>query len=507
MSRAIREHARSFVAIIALFVLAVATVLVILVKQNAPFPEWFPGLGEDKFELKAELTSAQAVTPGQGQSVNIAGIRVGAISEVQLEQGNAVVTMQIEPEYGSLVREDATFLLRPRTGLQDMTMDLDVGTQESPEIEEGATVPNSQTEPNVNPDEILASLDADTQAFLRLLLSDGAKALDGRSEQLSAVFRRFEPTARDIAKVTGPLSERRENLRRVITNFGSLVTELGRRDDQLKRFVDSSNAVLGSFANQEAAIQASLRELPPTLTATRAALESSNRFSQVLGPAARQLTPAAQALAPALRQVRPLFRNTTVPIRDQIRPFARDVQEPVRHLNQAAKGLSESTPALSNAFSDLNILFNQLAYNPPGAQDEGYLFWISWLNHNTNSLFTLSDAMGPMRRGLVLLNCGTAGLAESVARLRPFLLTLQEATAVPTTAQICPGGSVFRDAPPEIQGDELFEGDADAESDEETDPETETTTTTTEETTTPDEPVEPESTTTPDELTTEAPAE
>lgn len=438
MRRAIREHLRDFIAIIALVVLAFVVLLVILVEQKANFPDWVPGLGGDKFELQAELTSAQAVTPGQGQSVNIAGIRVGAISSVEVEQGNALVTMQVDPEYAPLIHEDASFLLRPRTGLNDMVLELDPGTEDSPAVEEGTTIPNSQTAPPVNPDEILASLDADTRGFLRLLLADGGKALGNRSEEFSAVLRRFEPTVRDIATFQGALAERRRQLSRVIHNFGLLTEELGRNDDQLRTFVDSSNAVMGSFANQEAAIREALRELPPTLKETRAALDSSARFADVAGPASRRLVPAAQALGPALRQVRPLFRKTAAPIENEIRPFTRQIQKPVRHLNQASKGLAEATPSLRSSFADLNILFNQLAYNPPGAQDEGYLFWLSWLNHNTNSLFTLRDAHGPMRRGIVLVNCGTTRLAEQVANARPFLRTLYDMTLTPTTAQICP---------------------------------------------------------------------
>ncbi len=77
MSRAIREHLRDFVAIVVLVVLALVTTGVILVQQSANFPSWVPILGSDRFELKAEFTTAQAVTPGQGQTVTIAGIKVG----------------------------------------------------------------------------------------------------------------------------------------------------------------------------------------------------------------------------------------------------------------------------------------------------------------------------------------------------------------------------------------------------------------------------------------------
>ena len=53
-----------------------------------------------------------------------------------------------------------------------------------------------------------------------------------------------------------------------------------------------------------------------------------------------------------------------------------------------------------------------LAFNPPGSQQEGYLFWLSWLNHDFNSIFLTQDAEGPLRRGLLVITCNTATPAE-----------------------------------------------------------------------------------------------
>ncbi len=48
-----------------------------------------PVLGTEFYELKAELPTAQAVVPGQGQTVNIAGVKVGEVGDVRLENGRA----------------------------------------------------------------------------------------------------------------------------------------------------------------------------------------------------------------------------------------------------------------------------------------------------------------------------------------------------------------------------------------------------------------------------------
>jgi phospholipid/cholesterol/gamma-HCH transport system substrate-binding protein len=434
--RVIREHLRDFIAIAALFVMGLLVVGVILSQQQQPYPSWIPILGDDTFELKADLSTAQAVTPGQGQTVNIAGIKAGDISDVQLVDGHAVVTMLIEQKYAPLIHTDATVLLRPRTGLQDMTIELDPG-RSGPTVGEGSTIPLSQTEPNVQPDQVLASLDGDTRAYLQLLIQGGAEGLGGRGKQLSAGLRRFEPLGRYLAEIGNALVKRRKNIAQVITSFRELSDTLGRSDVRLSDWVTSQNSVLGAFANQEASLRQTLQELPSALAATRRALTSGESLAKVLGPASEQLIPAAQAFAPAQRSLQDFFTSTTAPIKNQIRPFASSVQKPVRHLKQASQPLAETTSGLNRSFSELNLLFNSLAYDAPGSQ-QSTLFWLGWLNHNTNNMFLTQSADGPLRRGAILQSCQTASLAESFASARPFIRTLQQITNVTPSQVICP---------------------------------------------------------------------
>jgi phospholipid/cholesterol/gamma-HCH transport system substrate-binding protein len=436
MTRAIREHLRDFIAVAVLFVVGLAVTGLILSQQQAPYPEWIPFLGDERFELKAEFEPAQAVTPGQGQTVNIAGVEVGDVTEVELDGGNAVVTMAVQEEYAPLIRSDSTMLLRPRTGLQDMTIEIDTGSS-GEQVEEGTTIPLSQTEPNVQPDQILASLDGDTRAYLQLLISGASEGLGDRGKQLSAGLRRFEPLARDLARLNGELAKRRANIAAAITSFRSLAEALAREDTRLAEFVTSQSEALAGFANQEAALRETLQELPSTLRVTRSALESGNRLALELGPASRELIPAAQAFAPGQRALQPFLRDTVAPIRDQIRPFTREVRQPIKHLKGAAGPLGDTTRATARSVTDLNRLFNAWAYNPPGSE-EGFLFWTAWLNHNANNTAILQDAHGPLPRGLVLQGCQTAILAENLAIARPFIRTLQTLTNVPRSEVICP---------------------------------------------------------------------
>jgi phospholipid/cholesterol/gamma-HCH transport system substrate-binding protein len=436
VKRAVKAHLRDFVAVVALIAIGLVVTGVILAQQRQPYPSWIPFLGDDQFELKVELDTAQAVTPGQGQTVNIAGVEVGDIREVELEDGRAVVTLGINEPYHELIRTDATVLLRPRTGLQDMTVELDPGEAGAP-VEEGQVIPTAQTNPNVTPDEILASLDRDTREYLQLLIQGGAEGLGGRGRQLSAGLRRFEPLGRDLARINSLLAKRRQNIRRAISSLAELAQALARDDTRLAEFVSSQNEVFGAFAEQEASLREMLRELPPTLEETRTALASGRRLAEVLGPSSEALIPAARAFAPGQRAARRLVRRTLAPIRDQIRPFARTTRRPLRHIAQASDPLARTVSSTAGTFTDLNRLFNAWAYNPPGPE-EGYLFWTAWLNHNANNAAFLQDAHGPLPRGIVLLSCQTARRAEELALARPVIWTLQRLTNAPTSAEICP---------------------------------------------------------------------
>jgi phospholipid/cholesterol/gamma-HCH transport system substrate-binding protein len=437
MKRAIKAHMRDFVALAVLFLIGIGVSGYILSNQRLYLPKWVPGLGSDFYKVNAEFSTAQAVTPGQGQTVNIAGVPVGELSKVELRGGVAVVELSIRQKYAPIYR-DAHMLLRPKTGLKDMIVEMDPGTEEAGELPEGGTIPVENTAPDVNVDEILSSLDSDTRTYLQILVNGGGEALaDDAPADLRETLKRFEPTNRDLARATELLAERRQNLKRVVHNFALLTNELGTRDRQLSELVGSANANFRALAASDENIRASLRLLPGTLTTARDTLESADAFAKQLGPTSQALRPTARALGPALAATRPFLRTTTPVIEDQLRPFARDVRPAVRELRRAAAGLEPLTPRLTRTFEFLNDVLNTLAFNPPGAE-EGYLFWASWVNHAGASIFGTQDAHGPIRRGVIITGCSSVTLLETVTAVNPQLDTLYQLLAAPTSEEICP---------------------------------------------------------------------
>jgi phospholipid/cholesterol/gamma-HCH transport system substrate-binding protein len=437
VSVAIRKHWKDFAAVVVLILIAAGVGGYILSNQRLYLPKWVPALGTDFYQLKADFSTAQAVTPGQGQTVNIAGVKVGEIDRVDLVDGRAVVGMKIERRY-SKIYKDATILLRPKTGLKDMILELNPGTVTAGEVPQGGTIPVSQTLPDINPDEIFAQLDRDTRDYLRLLLGGAGQGLHNNSRALAATFKRFEPTARYSLKITQLLAQRRANIARTIHNFRLLSEALASRNGDLASFVTASNDVFSRFAAQDANIRATLRELPSTLQATQLGLGKADQLARALGPSLQALRPTARALGPANVAVRPFFRETAPIIRTQLRPFTRQALPVVRDLRPAVQNLSVLTPNLTTTFRVVNYALNELAYNAPGPADEGYLFWASWANHAANSIFSTQDAHGPIRRGLFLANCSSLALLKQIASANPTLQLLLGLTNIADSQGICP---------------------------------------------------------------------
>lgn len=439
LTRQARGRRKDTIAIIVLAIAGIVMMLGIFVNQKASLPPWLPFVGEEFEHISAEFSTAQAVTPGQGQAVDVAGIQIGKVSSVNLENGHAVVGMEIEPKYMKLIHPDASFLLRPKTNLNDMVVEIEPG-HEKGHVEDGAEFTLAQTEPNTNLDAFLATLDADTRQYIQLLVAGGAQGIGGRGKQVSNAFRRFEPFVHYTAKLNKAVAARRVALSRVIHDFGLLTTELGRHDAEIKRFVTSSKDALGNFANQQESLQAALKEFPATLQAQRAALASSNRFSQVAYPTLIKLIPQAQALTPAFKSTELLFKETTGPIRDQIRPFTREVRPILTHGAEAAEPFEKTVRNFGNSLGGFNSFLNELSYDPKGPKP-GYLFYLPWLNHDFNAAFNLQDAGGPILRGLVVISCTGADLGygfakEKTAQGNAFLQTLIELLSIPRNTEI-----------------------------------------------------------------------
>ena len=443
MKKMILAQLKAAVSLALLMLIGIAVGSYILSNQRINPPSWVPIVGKDEFILRAQLTSVQGVLPGQGQAVTISGVRVGQIGSVELVDGAAIARLRIEKRFSHRIYPDATVLLRPKTPLKDMVAELDPGTPRAgAALKSDALLRTDQTAPDVNLEEVLSALDRDSRDYLNLLVTDAGQAFaKGGGDDLAEVFRHFEPLSRNVAKASRLVARRRARLERLVGNLSTLSTELGARDQELVRFIRGSEGVFRRFAAQTDRLEETVELLPSTLERSGAALDKVGTLGRTLAGAATELGPTARSLAPTLRDVEPFLRRTTPVFREQIRPFARAAQPTTRKLGPATGQLAEATPHLETLTDVLNAIVNELAYKPPGkgADDNSFLFYVPWASHNTNSVLSAQDGIGPIRRSVVLVSCTSLQVLESLAAptRNPTLATLIQLLGVPKRERVC----------------------------------------------------------------------
>jgi phospholipid/cholesterol/gamma-HCH transport system substrate-binding protein len=438
----IRRYRTAFIAVVSMILIAAFVGGYILSHENLKLPGWVPVLGKNYFTLKGNFVTAQAVTPGQGQAVTIAGAKIGEIASVNLNNGVAVVTMHLIPKYADgRIHRDATMLLRPKTQLKDETVEVNPGSPVSGSLSSGATIPLSQTAPDANFDEFLGILDAETRAYLQELLAGAGEGLKNNGKPLSAAFKRFDPTARDLQEIASQLAVRHSEISHSIHNFRLLLEAVGGKDTQLAELVDSSNAVFKVFSEEDQSVQSTLHLLPGALGKTKQGLGKLAVAARLIGPTLKELEPFAKATAPAEIASTRLAIKTTPVFKNQIRPFARQILPVVNQIEPATKELSEAFPKLASSFSVLNELFNEFAYNP-GSKQGGFLFFLDWANHNFNSAVSTADAHGPLGHTLAYFNCNVVPILKGAGEVNPTVRLLLGLLNPPSGAACSSGTAV-----------------------------------------------------------------
>ena len=292
MMTAIRKHLRDFIAVAALIVIAAGVSYYIFQEQRLRIPI----LEEKPFELKAEFETAQAVScRGQGQTIRVAGVRVGDVSEVELEDGVGVVTFDDRPRVPADLQgrddPDAPADRASRTCSSSSTP----APRRRASTRRAHVVPVANTAPDVNLDEILEALDSDTQAYLRRCSSAPARASTGATRTSASCSAALGPINRDLDKLNSEVAKRDENLKRLIHNFNVLTRAVGQQDQDLVELVAAVEHRARAIAEQDPRRPPATALLPGARQA-RQALAVAKDFGDVLGPAFNDLRPFARNL-------------------------------------------------------------------------------------------------------------------------------------------------------------------------------------------------------------------
>jgi phospholipid/cholesterol/gamma-HCH transport system substrate-binding protein len=413
LRRQVGRYGKWLVAIAFLVVVGAASGAFILAQErfSSPFA--------NRYTLHAQFTNVSGLTPGLGQPVNVAGVRVGEVLDANVQQGDAVVTMSIDPAKLPHVYADATATLAPNTPLEDMEVDLDPGLRSEPPLASGATIAQSHTDVPPNYDDLTRTLDADTRDYFGALVDAADRGLRGQGTSLRRAFRALGPTTAQVRQISHLLAGRRLELQRVVHNLGTLSQAAQGTDHDLARVVSAGDLTLHALASQDSALSDAVGRLPGTTRLASRTFVDSKAFAQAMLPTLHALSPAIRQLPSGLRANRSLL-DRAVPLIRASKPVLRQAVPLERDLSSVATGLRQVSPDIGTAFKVLDYAANELSFNPRGS-DEGYLYWFAWAAHNLDSVVSVEDAHGAAAHGLALVSCQSAAAEPG---LQPLILLI-----------------------------------------------------------------------------------
>jgi phospholipid/cholesterol/gamma-HCH transport system substrate-binding protein len=332
------------------------------------------------YEIKVPFNEATQLA--QQSDVRISGVSVGKVQSIDVapDGQKALATVDIDNKYGPLP-EGTRAILRTKTLLGETYVELTPGSSSAPTIEDGDMLPVANVAESVQLDEIFRTFDTPTRAAFQEWMRNGAIAINGRGEALSATFAQLGPTFSEFEKAARVLDSQELAVRQLFSNGAVALRALRGREGQLADLIQSSNAVFQTAAERERDIEALFRVFPTFLDEFGTTLDRLKTFSDDTTPLMRQLVPAAEELSPTLialsrfaPQAKGFFEGllpviarapTAFPalrkiFRDEFPPLLRALDPFLRNLNPILTGLGlykhEVTALMANTAAASNAV-------------------------------------------------------------------------------------------------------------------------------------------------------
>lgn len=252
------------------------------------------GRGPDTTTLSASFDDVTGLLIGD--NVKVAGVAVGKVTDIDVEAGAALVTMEVDAD--RKLPTDSSAAIRWRNLIGQRYVYLFPG-DDPVALEDGATV--AETTSVIDLGElfnrlgpIVATID---EAQVNEFLDTITTALEGNEDDISQALD-------DLAFVVQGLGERDEAIGRLIENLEVVARTVADRDAQIETMLDNLGSLSQTFSDNTALLEAAIlevgafnRDLSGTLEANRGEIDRLlTSLDNTLGTVESQLGPVELAL-------------------------------------------------------------------------------------------------------------------------------------------------------------------------------------------------------------------
>ncbi len=182
-----------------------------------------------------------------GNDVTMSGMRVGSVSAVELEKGDALVTFTVAGKHP--LGSQTTAHIRTGSLLGERVLTLE--SEGSEKLSAGTVIPVTRTSSPYSLTDAIGELTTNTEGTDTASLNQSLDTLSATLDQLAP---QLGPTFDGLSRLSRSINSRNENLAALLESAGDVTKVLGERSDKLNTLILNANDLLGVLNDRREAI-------------------------------------------------------------------------------------------------------------------------------------------------------------------------------------------------------------------------------------------------------------
>ncbi|HJR24265.1 MAG TPA: MlaD family protein [Acidimicrobiales bacterium] len=204
-----------------------------------------------RYELVARFTDVAGLHGGD--PVKLAGVGVGRVQGIDVEQGQAIVRFEVDEDVR--LPEDSTVAVRWRNLIGQRYLWLSPGEADE-HLADGDTVEDAQDVVDLGQlvNQLAPLAQAVSPEQINRILTALLEAFDGNEAT-------FDGLVRDLDTVLASLAERDDTIAQLLEDYGAIAGAVASRDAQIDQMVQNLVAIASTFSENDALLDRALVEL------------------------------------------------------------------------------------------------------------------------------------------------------------------------------------------------------------------------------------------------------
>lgn len=254
-----------------------------------------------KYQVRAMFYNAFTIIPGE--QVKSAGVPIGTIESLDVEDRKAAVVLDITDPAFQDFRQDAECQIRPQSLIGErfvectLTQERAPGQAEAPkltEIEEGPgkgqlLLPVQNTVNPIDIDLVNNTLRLPYRQRLTIILNELGVGLAGNGKAINQAVRASNPTLRSVEKLLAIVAEQNKALVQIAEDGDRALAPLAAKSENVAHAIQSMNETAKATAERTTPLEEGLETLPATLREIRPTMAALSDLADQLQPVADDL--------------------------------------------------------------------------------------------------------------------------------------------------------------------------------------------------------------------------